>query len=317
MKKILLTLGSIAAIATPVAAVVSCGSGRMIGPDESYVEKYTLSKTTEQEIKAAIVQSLSIPEADLRFPFAGSGYKLGALEFDCYARIFFRSNSSFDAGNGTKSVKAQESIVIGRVPSNNRSAGTSNIKVMYINEYNFTEDLTPTLASKNKLATIESAMTKVVAEVEEKEKKRKEEEAAWEFMHEVDAKISHDDPTLVIASVIIVGGNAQLPTHLPEEDVEALVNQLKKLDGINNVKQINCHYILSARDRKTELEWFHIKVPVGRATDFYALSTAAAAAPAIIYPEEKSEASSGTTQPSSGASQSSTNGAATPGNAPQ
>lgn len=299
MKKILLTLGSMAAIAAPVATAISCGQANdVLWANQELKSKYILSKENETAIKNAGIQALSIPSKDMHFPFGGIGFKIGKLHFHYYAKIIFDHDSSFDAGNGPRAVKAQSEILIGvNEPNDHRTASASNMKVFYITENNFTEDLTPTLIAKNKMAIIESAMNKALVEIKEKEAKEIEQENNWIFMSDISAIIVKDNPTKARVVIMKVGPGARKPTHIPNEDIEPVIEELKKLPGIEKVTEIQCFYT-SAGASSSDVELFVIKVPAGHATDFKAVSEAAATTVATVTSPRPS--TSGTQTPASG-----------------
>ena len=296
MKKILLTLGSMAAIAAPVATAVSCGEiPSVIG--EKHRAKYILSKEAQVAIRDAGIQALSIPNEDMRFPFGGLEYELGKLRFHWYAKIIFKHNSSFNAGNGVKKVKAQEEILIGaNETGDHRAASSTNIRVLYINENNFTEDLTPTLVAKNKMSFFESAMNKALVEIKKSEETQEAREESQLLFSDAVALIDDEKPTSIDATIMKLGySRLKMLKHLSREHIELLVEKSKTLKGIDKVTELVCYYYVRSLFGGKHLQKFIITFPAGHATDVDLLTSIAATVNPITIeptPSEEKEAPS-------------------------
>ena len=122
-----------------------------------------------------------------------------------------------------------------------------------------------------------------------------------------------------------VGPGARKPTHIPNEDIEPVIEELKKLPGIEKVTEIQCFYSTTTANTETgsssDIQWFIIKVPAGHATDFKVVSEAAATTDATVTSPRPltsgTETSTSGTQTSTSGTQTPASGSQPSNNAPQ
>ena len=280
MKKLLLGLGSITSVVAPLAAVISCGDDD--NNNNTQPTTVALTGAVFGEITTGLNQTLAIPAADIKDAIAGDNFTDGSFHVEHYTKVTFKHASSYDAGSGAQPVKAGESIIIGSTDSRRRSTASASLKVAYINENGVLLDLTPTLASNNKLNDLKAkVLDKVIAHLEEHHSNGGNHTGgAHQGLNIERVMVNPGDSTQIIVSAVKMAAGATVPTHLAKSDIEPAMAQISALPGIATVTEILYSYTAAdttdASHPVADTKNFTIAITAGKATDVDAIATAAA-----------------------------------------